>query len=198
MDYLMRQSLIVIALLFAYTAVAGDFEDGMAAYQQKDYAVALAKFRSASLQGDRVAPYLIGTMYQRAQGVEQDYSQAADWFRVAAEQGVRMAQLNLGQMYERGHGVIQDYKEAFRWHSLAARQGVAEAQYSVGRMYGLGYGVLQDDTKAHMWFNIAAISGDKASAKGRDIAASKMTQQQVEQAQRMARECIASDFKKCD
>jgi hypothetical protein len=49
-----------------------------------------------------------------------------------------------------------------------------------------------------MWFNIAAVNGDKDSVKNRDIAASKMSLQKVEQAQRMARECMNSNFKKCD
>jgi hypothetical protein len=49
-----------------------------------------------------------------------------------------------------------------------------------------------------MWFNIAAVGGDKDSVKNRDIVASKMTPQQIEQAQRMARECMNSNFKKCD
>jgi len=65
-------------------------------------------------------------------------------------------------------------------------------------MYGLGRGVSQDYVRTHMWSNNAAIPGDKDSVKNRDTAASKMTPQQLEQAQRMARECMASNFKKCD
>jgi len=49
-----------------------------------------------------------------------------------------------------------------------------------------------------MWFNIAAVGGNKDSVKNRDITASKMTAQQIEQAQRMARECMSSNFTKCD
>jgi hypothetical protein len=49
-----------------------------------------------------------------------------------------------------------------------------------------------------MWFNIAAINGDKDSIAQRDLVASKMTPQQVGQAQRMARECMNSIFKKSD
>jgi len=155
----------VIAALFTLiftAALAGDFEDGVAAYEQKDYATALTKFRSA------------------------------------AQQGYKEAQYNLGVMYSKGQGVAQDYKEAVRWYQLAAKQGFAEAQHNLGRMYGLGQGVLQDYTRAHMWLNIAAIAGDKDSVKGRDIAAGVMSAQQIEQAQRMARECMSSNFTKCD
>ncbi|NCX62196.1 MAG: sel1 repeat family protein, partial [Betaproteobacteria bacterium] len=91
-------------------------------------------------------------------------------------------------MFDDGKGVAQDYKEAVRWYQLAAKQGNAEAQNNLGVMYGLGQGVLQDYTRAHMWLNIAAITGKKNSVEGRDLTASKMTAQQIEQAQRMARE----------
>jgi len=62
----------------------------------------------------------------------------------------------------------------------------------------LGTGVLQDYVQAHMWFNIAAADGDSKSAKYRDVLGRKMSSQQVEQAQHMARECMSSNFTKCD
>jgi hypothetical protein len=49
-----------------------------------------------------------------------------------------------------------------------------------------------------MWLNIAAVGGDKNSVKVRDLVAKQITPQQIEQAQRMARECMNSNFKKCD
>jgi len=81
---------------------------------------------------------------------------------------------------------------------LAAQQGRVSAQHNLGLMYANGTGALQDNTRAHMWFNLAAVGGDSRSAKNRDIMASRMTAQQVELAQRMARECMNSNFKKCD
>ena len=44
-----------VALLYAAAVQAGDFEDGLAAYNRKDYATALAKWRSAAQQGNRNA-----------------------------------------------------------------------------------------------------------------------------------------------
>ncbi len=194
----MRRLLIVIALVFAHAALAGDFEDGMAAFGRKDYATAFTKFRSAAQQGNTKAQALVGAMYNEGLGVAQDYTEAVRWYQLAAQQGDRDAQNNLGFKYSNGQGVAQDYKEAVRWYRLAAQQGDPNAQYNLGRMYGNGQGVLQDYTRAHMWFNIAAINGDKGSVKNRDVAASLMTPKQVEQAQHMARECMSSNFKKCD
>ena len=194
----MRRLLILIALVFAHTAPAGDFEDGLAAFERKDYTTALTKFRSAALKGNRDAQTLVGMLYIEGLGVAQDYKEAVRWFQLAAQQGFADAQYSLGVMYERGEGVAQDFKAAVRWYQLAAKQGVSRAQHNLGLMYGKGQGVLQDHTRAHMWSNIAAIAGNKDSVKNRDIAASLMTPQQIEQAQRMARECMASNFTKCD
>jgi TPR repeat protein len=157
-----RRLLIVIALVFAHTAWCGDFEDGMAAYERKDYATAFPKFLSSAQQGNAAARALVGLMYHE------------------------------------GLGVAQSDLAAVRWYQVAAQQGHHRAQHNLARMYGLGQGVAQDYVRAHMWFNIAATAGDKDSVKNRDIAASKMTPQQIEQAQRMAQECMASNFKKCD
>jgi len=190
--------LIVVALVFAHAAWSGDYEDGVAAFERRDYATAFTKFRSAAQQGNARAQTIVGMMYNEGQGIAQDYTEAVGWYRLAAHQGQPDAQYNLALKYDKGEGVAQDYQEAVRWYRLAAKQGLAQAQYNLGVSYAKGQGVLQDHTRAHMRFNLAAISGDKDSVKNRDIAASKMTPQQIEQAQRMARECMASNFKKCD
>ena len=94
--------------------------------------------------------------------------------------------------------MLQDYAEAVKWYRLAAAQGFAPAQANLGVMYAKGQGVPMDDVRAHMWFNLAAVKGDTSAAKNRDIAASKMTPQQMAEAQKLARECQARNFKGCD
>jgi TPR repeat protein len=101
-------------------------------------------------------------------------------------------------MYDKGQGVAQDYKEAVRWYKFAAQQGEPLAQYNLGVRHYEGKGVLQDHIRAHMWFNIASVSGHGISAKNRDIMARTMPAQQLEQALRMARECMNSNFTKCE
>ena len=151
-----------VALLYAAAIQAGNFEDGVAAYDRKDYTTALEKFR------------------------------------IRAQQGSASAQFSLGFMYDNGQGVAQDYAEAVRWYKLAAAQGDAKAQYNLGISYGKGEGVAQDYLRAHTWLNLAAISGDADAVKSRDITARKMTPQQIAEAQRLARECQARNFKNCD
>ena len=90
-----------------------------------------------------------------------------------------------------------DFATALReWRPLA-EQGVASAQNNLGFMYVYGKGVLQDYVRAHMWFNIAASSGNKTASENRDLVAVLMNSNQIETAQRLARECVRKKYKGC-
>ena len=96
-----------------------------------------------------------------------------------------------------GIGVLQDFAEAMKWHQLAADQGDVFAQFNLGIMYEYGQGVSQDNVMAHMWYNIGAANGDELGGEQRDSIAEGMTQQAIEQAQAMARECMGSGYQNC-
>jgi TPR repeat protein len=85
-----------------------------------------------------------------------------------------------------------------RWYKLAAAQGNTDAQFNIGKMYQSGNGVAQNLVRAHMWSNLSALNGDADAVKLRDAVAAKMTTQQIAEAQKMARECQAKNFKNCD
>jgi hypothetical protein len=137
-------------------------------------------------------------MYYSGHGVTQDYAEAIKWYRLAAAQDDAKAQYYIGVMYYNGQGVTQDYAEAIKWYRLAAAQGDAKAQYNIGVMYYKGQGGSQDYVRAYMWANIAAVQGGADAVKTRNVIASKMTPQQLEKAQKMARDCKAKNFKNCD
>ena len=54
-------------------------------------------------------------------------------------------------------------------------------------MYAYGQRVPQDYALAHMWWNICGSSGDKDCVKNRNIIEKKMSKQQIEKAQQLAR-----------
>ena len=189
---------LVITMLCASAVNAGAFEDGDAAYDKKNYAVAMTKFKQAAAQGEVKAQLKLGFMYEAGEGVAQDKAEAVKWYKLAAAQGHARAQSNLGLLYAEGQGVVQDYAESVKWWKLAATQGRAEAQYNLGVMYEKGQGVVQDYVRAHMWINLAAAQGTRASLIDRDIVAAKMTTQQIAQAQKLARECQDRNYKNCD
>ena len=126
-----------------------------------------------------------------------DYAAELRITRPLAAKGEVWAQSFLGNSYFFGQGVPKNDAEAVKWFRLAAAQGNAPAQSNLGLMYGKGQGVPMDDVRAHMWFNLAAVKGDADAVKNRDIIAKRLTPQQMAEAQKLARECQARNFKGC-
>jgi TPR repeat protein len=101
-------------------------------------------------------------------------------------------------MYSQGEGVTQDHIEAVKWYRLAAQQGRATAQNNLGTAYAEGKGVPQDYVKAHSWMNLSAIKGFPLAVNNRNKIGKLMTPQQIAEAQQLARDCLAQNFKGCD
>jgi len=190
--------LIFASFLLGSAVWAGDVEDADAALTKKDYTTALKKFKSAAAKGNAYAQTQVGNMYNSGQGVVQDYAEAMHWYKLATAQGLADAQRNLGFMYDKGEGVLRDDAEAAKWHRLAAAQGDAVAQLALAMKYSFGHGVLEDYVRAHMWVNLAAAQGNANAVVFRKYVADKMTPQQIADAQKLARECQARNFKNCD
>lgn len=119
--------LVAAAILFTVSltnnAFAGQFEDGLAAYNRQDFKVVVTLWRAAGDQGDVNAQYHLGTMYLDGRGVKQDYAEAMKWLHMAADRGQAGAQNRIGVMYRDGLGVEPDDVEAYMWFSLAAAGG---------------------------------------------------------------------------
>jgi clan AA aspartic protease (TIGR02281 family) len=101
-----------------------------------------------------------------------------------------------------GRGVPQDYAQSIQWYRRAAAQGNSSAQYALGVLYEDGKVISQDLVKAHMWLNLAASSltgpAGKQAAEYRDRLIATMTQEQVVEAQALARQCKRQEFSECD
>ena len=197
----MRTLIIIPVLLFSLLlgvpSYSADFNKGLTAAQSGDFATALKEWKPLAEEGNAVAQNNLGLMYHNGWGVPQDYKEAVYWYRLAVEQGYAIAQYNLGLMYEKGKGVPQDDKEAVRLYRLAAEQGYADAQGNLGVMYVFGKGVTKDFVYAHMWGNIALMNGNERGELVRGHVAEKMTSSQIEEAQRLARECVKKNYKGC-
>ena len=65
-------------------------------------------------------------------------------------------------------------------------------------MYKYDESVLQDNVMAHMWHNISSANGHGKAGKWRDERADFMTLVDVSKAQAMSRECMSSNYTKCE
>lgn len=173
---------------------AGDEERGRAAFDRGDYKSAMRLLLPLAAEGNSDAQVIVGEIFYHEREGQRDDAQALKWFKLAADKDHPVAQLHLGEMYAQGHGLPQDVSEGVRWYQLAAEQGHPKAQYNLGVAYAKGEGIPLDRVKAHMWFNLAtsrltADSSNRALAsKNRDFMAGQMTQEELNSAQRLARE----------
>ena len=89
-------SLIAAALgATSVAAMAGPWEDGMAAYNRGDYVPAIQVFRGMARAGNTKAQGMLGAMYQRGQGVAKSSSHAFMWLSLAASRGDARAKAEL-------------------------------------------------------------------------------------------------------
>ena len=167
------------------------YDTGKGVFQ--DYREAAKWYTKAAEQGYVEAQHNLAVMYAEGRGVLEDREKAVKWYTEAAEQNLAESQYNLGMIYADG----RDYREAFKWYAKAAEQGDTDAQRQIGTMYSHGRGVLQDIVYAHLWFNIASVDGNTNALYLRDMAAKRMTSDQLAEAQRLARECVKKEYKKC-
>ena len=137
-------SMVAALILNVETLWAGNTEDGVAAFDAKNYTEAFRLLQPAAEQGAVKAQGLLSRMYMNGWGTSKNENLALKWAQLAASQGNLEGQYVLGVIYHLGQGVQQDYKEAVKWYQLAAAQGNARAQNNLGVMYERGEGVRQD------------------------------------------------------
>ena len=152
-------SLLFLSLVMAKPSFSSDFQKGLKAFNDGDFQTAIRVWTPVAEQGDAIAQYNLGLLYEKGRGVTPDHQIAFRWYSRAAEGGIPQAQLNLGELYRRGLGVTKNYQHAVKWYRRAALQGNAAAQSNLGIMYEHGVGVDQDVVAARDWYSRAAKQG---------------------------------------
>ena len=90
--------MLAAQILGSVGAVAGPWEDGMAAYNRGDYVPAILVFRAMAQQGSAKAQAALGVMYRRGQGVARSPVRAFVWFSRAAARGDAGAKAELREI----------------------------------------------------------------------------------------------------
>ncbi len=183
---------LALALALAVSSAQAQSDLAYEAYKQGAYATALRELRPLAEQGNAVAKFLLGNMYETGgKGVSQNDGQAAFWYRKAAEQGYALAQSRLGVLYAGGKGVPQDDRQSAAWFQRAAAQGDTQAQLLLGWAYVIGKGVPEDDVQGYAWLNLAAAQGDEKAKEVRDSIRRLMTREQIAEGRKLSRELSA-------
>ena len=85
-----------------------------------NYAHAALLFRELAEEGNAVAQFSLGAMFQNGLGVPQNYMEAVKWYQKSAMGNHPDGQYLLGLALKEGSGVPRDRIEAFKWLQLAA------------------------------------------------------------------------------
>ncbi len=121
-------TILGLAQLGLAGAALADVKTGVDAWQQGDYAKAIAVWQPLAQAGDPDAQFNMGQAYKLGRGVKADPATAIDWYRKAAKQGHSRAEDNLGLlMFQQG-----DRAGALPHLQRAADRGEPRAQYIVG------------------------------------------------------------------
>jgi len=80
----------------------------------------------------------------------------------------------------------EDYIVAAEEWYLAGSQGDATSQFRLAQLYERGLGAPQNFVEAHRWYNIAASLGHAEARKARDELGTRLTTDQLAEAQRLA------------
>lgn len=89
-------SLIIFQIYIEFSnrreLVATDnWQNGLDAYDRKDYKTAFKKWKPLAENGDALAQSKLGLMYNNGKGVVKDYVQAYKWYTLAGANGIEKA-----------------------------------------------------------------------------------------------------------
>ena len=148
-------SMALTAVVFGSAGSYADYEQGVNAAFDGDYATAYREFSIAAEEGLALAQYNLGILYFTGRGVERDADEAYRWTSAAAEQGHVAAQFNLATLLMTGEGVTKDPSSAVNWYSRAAKAGHPEAASELATLFFDGREVERDRVAAHAWASYA-------------------------------------------
>jgi TPR repeat protein len=94
---------------------------------------------SAALNGSIENQYMLATLLESGNGMEQSFSAASGWYKKAAEKGHLEAMYRLGLLYMLS-GPMKDYSQAIYWLTLATERGHASSRFRLSVMYERGLG----------------------------------------------------------
>jgi len=116
--------------LLAAAAHAG-YDEGIKAFEAKDYATALTEMRKGAQAKDPRAYLLLGVMSRDGLGMAADPQQSFVWFIEATRSHVTAAYPRVAWALIQGSGIPRNPQHALEFARFAARQGDAESLFLV-------------------------------------------------------------------
>lgn len=188
----MKSFLFFIGVVFAVLVLpVSDARGQVASGEDMAVVIALAE------QGDADAQFKLGKAYFYGSGVPLDTDKAVKLIRAAADQGHAGSQTLMGTFYLLGDAVAVDQAESIKWFKRAAIQGNSTAQFSLGIIYKDASDVPDHKITAYAWYAIAQAQGDELAIQFKDVFEKGMSQEDIIAAQKLAIQCLVSNYENC-
>lgn len=115
---------------------------------KQDYSKAITYFSLSAHQGNLIALYNLGQIYQYGLGINPSCSFAVHFYKKVAEQGSWLKNIEEAQsLYQKGH-----YSQALIKYEKAAHQGYEIAQSNVGWLYDKDFGIIYENVSDQFHF----------------------------------------------
>jgi TPR repeat protein len=171
------------------------YEEGLGVPQ--NYLLAMNWYRQAAEGGLPEGQHNMGLLYYHGYGVAENLLESVRWFRMAAEQEFPESEYMLGMAYEQGKGVALDYALAREYLLRSAKRNYPSAQLMYAFMLQAGEGGESDSYNGYLWGKIALENGVEDAVNITSIASIPLSQQQIDQADALAKLCLEEGFDVC-
>jgi TPR repeat protein len=150
--------ILVLAALLATGAAPAQagYDEGLAAYQRRDWTAAIREFRPLAAEGNAQAQARLGHMLFEGLGGQRDDVEGMRLLNAAAASGDPLAQHWLGSAYFLGRAVPKDMAQALIWFGRAADKGQPESLHAMGEIHFNGLGVNKDEARGVEYYRRAA------------------------------------------
>lgn len=125
-----------------------------------NYQHAREHYQYAADQGNVIAAYNLGLLYERGEGYGVDLEKAEKLYLDAAAKGYTQAMVQLAGIYLSAPGRLNDVDKAVEWYQKAAEKGNREALYQLGLMSETGVGMRLDNDAAIRYYQQSSAHGD--------------------------------------
>jgi len=153
----------VLAGLFGFVASTAyaDVNVGMSLFSEGKVDLAAAEWTQDAENGNGLAAYLLGSLYQTGNGVEVSDISAIKYLTQASEDGIADAQIALAFIYFRGSEEAEldpSPEQGLNWLDKAAVEHFhPAAQYHLGLIHRSGYGgVVKSGAEGNRWLLLSA------------------------------------------
>ena len=147
---ILRGVIMLFFVSFLGSVSASEYSAGREAAITGNYEEAIAIFEQLVPQGNVLAIYSLGQMYQNGVGVLKDYEKARSYYHLASLLEYPEAQFSLGAQYislagvsfsdeaRSGSAFRRDVIRGYAWLNIAAKNGHIEASNTLNRIEDLG------------------------------------------------------------